>query len=284
MPTITRPDGAVIYYETYGSGYPLLLLAPGGVNSEIGMWERSLINPIREFADEFMLIAMDQRHAGESWQAPPTFSYDDTAADQLAVLDAVGVERAHVWGGCIGVAYVLRLIHDAPQRISAGIGQDPVGRDATNSVGTFTAMFQPTITNAQQDGVANVIRAAEANPLFVQNNAAGPFARRIVSDPAFRAELEAMTAGEYIRTVEDFAGGMWPPHPPLFTVNKEWLATCAVPLLILPGSDPFHPTGVSHYICMEAPQARCLDVECRAPEKVQDTIKSIRAFMGAYAA
>ena len=36
------------------------------------------------------MIGMDQRHAGESWQAPPEFSYELAVGDQLAVLDAVG--------------------------------------------------------------------------------------------------------------------------------------------------------------------------------------------------
>ena len=40
MPDITRPDGAIIHYETFGAGPAVLLIAPGGVNSEIGMWAR----------------------------------------------------------------------------------------------------------------------------------------------------------------------------------------------------------------------------------------------------
>ena len=37
MPTISRPDGSTIHYEVFGSGYPLLLIAPGGVSSEIAL-------------------------------------------------------------------------------------------------------------------------------------------------------------------------------------------------------------------------------------------------------
>ena len=111
------------------------------MNSEIAAWEQfSVINPIAEFARDFMVIGMDQRHAGGSWSAPTTFSYDLTVADQLAVLDDLGLESAHVWGGCIGVCYFLRLIREAPDRISAAVGQDPVGLDETNSVDVFTAM------------------------------------------------------------------------------------------------------------------------------------------------
>jgi pimeloyl-ACP methyl ester carboxylesterase len=65
MPTLER-DGATIYYEETGSGFPILLLAPGGLNSAIPFWYRQPMNPIEEFSNEFRVIAMDQRNAGKS--------------------------------------------------------------------------------------------------------------------------------------------------------------------------------------------------------------------------
>ena len=284
MPDITRPDGAIIHYETFGSGPPVLLIAPGGVNSEIGIWRGSEIDPITTFADEFTLIAMDQRHAGKSWQVPPTFSYDLAWQDQLAVLDDAGVERAQVWGGCIGVGYLLRLIQEAPERITGAVGQDPVGLDHTNSLDVFNAMFQPTLALAREKGTFEVIQAAIRNSLFFQANAGGPFARRLSAEPAFRATLRDMSAEEYVGLVEEFASAIWPDCPPYFTVSEEWLRGCPAPLLILPGSDAFHPTGVSEKICAEAPDARCLDVDCRSAEKLAATTDTIRAFLREHAA
>jgi pimeloyl-ACP methyl ester carboxylesterase len=279
MPEIERPDGAVIHYEVFGSGFPLLLIAPGGVNSQIGFWERSAINPIKELAESFMVIGMDQRHAGRSPAPAIAFSYDQTAADQLAVLDAVGVQRAHVMGGCIGCAHALRLIHEAPDRSAAAVLQDPVGLDETNSLGTFYAMFDETMRLARAEGVEAVVRAAQENPLFVVNNAAGPFAQRLHDDPAFRDEVRGMTVERYVALIVRFRDGIWPANPPLFTVSKDWLRNCPAPLLVLPGSDPFHPTGIAHLICRTAPQATCLDVDCRSPEKRAATIAAIRDFL-----
>jgi pimeloyl-ACP methyl ester carboxylesterase len=279
MPDIERPDGAVIHYETVGSGYPLLLFAPGAVNSEIGFWEHGAINPMQSFADDFMVIGMDQRHAGASYTAPLTFSYDDVVADQLAVLDDLGIERAHVWGGCIGVAYITRIIHDAPQRISAGVGQDPVGLNETNSLDVFMAMFQPTIDLARSEGTAAVVQRALVNPIFILNNEAGPYGHRLKADADFRAEIEALSAEQYVAHVEAFASGMWPDAPPYFTVSEEWMATCDTPLMILPGSDHFHPTGIAERICRETKQATCLDVDCRSDAKLSDTIETVRAFL-----
>jgi pimeloyl-ACP methyl ester carboxylesterase len=55
-----------IYYEEHGDGFPLLLLAPGGMNSTVDAWARVQLNPIADYAGDFRLIAMDQRNAGRS--------------------------------------------------------------------------------------------------------------------------------------------------------------------------------------------------------------------------
>ena len=279
MATVTRPDGAVIHYETWGDGFPLLLIAPGGVSSQIDFWRHTALDPIEEFDDDFRVIAMDQRHAGESWQAPPEFSYELATGDQLAVLDAVGAARAHVWGGCIGVAHLLRLIRAAPERIAAGVGQDPVGLDGTNSLATFTAMFEPTIALARAEGPAAVVASAEADPLFSRNNAGGPLAPRLRHDPAFRQQIRALSVDAYVALTERLADGYWPDVPPYFTVPEQWIPECSTPLLILPGSDAFHPTSIAERICAEAPHARCLDLDCRSPAKLPATIEAIRAFL-----
>lgn len=136
MPTIER-DGATIYYEVSGSGFPLLLLAPGGLNSAIPFWHRMTLNPITAFADEFQVIAMDQRNAGQS--SGPLVTEDGWtmyAADQLAVLDHLGIDRALVIGCCIGCSFILELAERAPERIVAGVMMQPIGLDDSNP-GTF---------------------------------------------------------------------------------------------------------------------------------------------------
>ncbi|MFN0095586.1 MAG: alpha/beta fold hydrolase [Dehalococcoidia bacterium] len=281
MPTISRPDGATIYYEVHGSGYPLLLIAPGGVSSQVEFWRRGAINPITAFASDFQVIAMDQRFAGRSPAPAGAFSYDDCIADQLAVLDAVGVPRAHVMGGCIGCAHIWRLIATAPERVTAAVAQDPVGLDHTNSLGTFYAMFNETMRVARAEGVASVVAAAQRDPLFVTNNAAGPFSARLATDEAFRDEVRKMTVESYVALVIRFRDGMWPPNPPYFTVSEEWMKACPAPVLVLPGRDPFHPTSIAEQVCRDAPKGRCLPVDCREPANVAATVEEIRAFLKA---
>src|SRR5579884_2536087 len=72
MAFLERGSGAKqvrLHYEEHGtpSGFPLLLMAPGGMNSTIGNWARlAVFNPLELYANDFRMIAMDQRNSGES--------------------------------------------------------------------------------------------------------------------------------------------------------------------------------------------------------------------------
>lgn len=279
MPTIQRPDGAVIHYEVYGSGYPLLLIAPGGVSSEISFWRRGPIDPIRDFSDDFQVIAMDQRHAGESFAPAVPFSYEQTSGDQLAVLDAIGAQRAHLMGGCIGCAHIWALTQAAPDRISAIVAQNPVGLDGTNNLGVFYKMFDDTMRAARAEGMEAVVRAAMENPSFMMNNVGGPFAPRIAADKAFREEIRKMRVEAYVALIVRFRDGVWPEQEPFFTATEEWMRNVQQAIIVLPGSDAFHPTAVAHRICQLAPNAICLDVDCREPGNLQATIERVRTFL-----
>ena len=135
MATVERVDGTSLYFEEYGSGYPILLLAPGGLDSKISMWERATINPLERLSGDFRLIAMDQRNAGRSRGPLPEDPWSTYAEDQLAVADALALNTFHLFGCCIGGSYVLRFAHDFPDRVTAAIAEQPMGLNASNQNG-----------------------------------------------------------------------------------------------------------------------------------------------------
>jgi pimeloyl-ACP methyl ester carboxylesterase len=141
MPWFGRSE-TTIYYEDHGHGFPLLLLAPGGMNSTVEMWERAAIDPLARFGADFRLIAMDQRNAGRSTGpldvADPWGSF---VGDQLALLDHLGVGSFHAMGCCIGGSYILRLIQQAPARVVAAVLEQPIGIVAGNAH-LFDAMWR----------------------------------------------------------------------------------------------------------------------------------------------
>ena len=134
MPTLKLSD-AEIYYEETGAGYPVLLFAPGGMRSNAAMWHAPAAGPPRVWSDwtevlarNYRVIAMDQRNAGRSKGAiAASHGWHTYAADQVALLDHLRIERCHTLGGCIGSSYCLKLIEAAPGRTSAAVLQNPIG-------------------------------------------------------------------------------------------------------------------------------------------------------------
>ena len=90
--------------------------------------DRAAFNPLTVYAEDFHLVAMDQRNAGSS-SAPldvddPWGSYVD---DQLRIMDHLGLESFHVLGCCIGCSHALRLAQRAPGRVTAAVLEQPIG-------------------------------------------------------------------------------------------------------------------------------------------------------------
>lgn len=127
--------------EEYGDGFPILVLAPGGMNSTSAAWSRFPWNPLEDLAGNFRLIGMDQRNAGDS-RAPIRSSdgWDVYAEDHLSLLEHLGIEQFHILGSCIGAAYALRLMQRIPERIVSAVLQQPIGFDGGNRDG-FLNMF-----------------------------------------------------------------------------------------------------------------------------------------------
>lgn len=140
MATFER-DGIELYYEEHGEGFPVFLIAPGGMRSAVSFWEGTPWNPIDQLKDSYRVIAMDQRNA--TAQSPGPISGDDGwetfAEDQLALLDHLGVDKFHVQGMCIGGPYIMGLIDAAPDRVASATVFQSIGRD--NNQQEFYDMF-----------------------------------------------------------------------------------------------------------------------------------------------
>ena len=235
MPTFKHGDVS-LYYEEYGSGYPLLLFAPGGMRSSIEFWSKSPFDPTKEFASDFRVIAMDQRNAGKS-SAPINAidGWETYTADHLALLDHLGIKQCHVMGGCIGSSYCLGLIKAAPERVSAAVLQNPIGLSPRNRE-MFNAMF---------DGWAEAL-----NKERPRLDAAG-----------LREFRDRMYGTDFV-----------------FNVSREFVRSCKTPMLILCGSDDYHPTATSKEIAALAPNAQLVE-NWKTPDVVGATVKRVREFL-----
>ena len=110
MPT-AKVNNIQLYYEEQGHGEPLLLIM--GLGASITGWSEQ----IPTFSREFRVIAFDNRGAGRSDKPAVRYTITLFADDTAGLMDALGIESAHVYGQSMGgfIAQELALRH--PQRV-----------------------------------------------------------------------------------------------------------------------------------------------------------------------
>ena len=123
-----------IRYNVTGAGFPLLLIAGGGLNSVFANFfnGRSPFDVIGEFGDEYQCISMDLRNAYSGQSTGPLEvdrPWDSHTDDQLGLMDHLGIDEFMVMGFCIGGPFIWNLLERAPERIRAAVIAQPVGFD-----------------------------------------------------------------------------------------------------------------------------------------------------------
>ena len=138
MAVFSRGD-VHIHYEIQGTGFPVLMFAPGGMQSARSFW-RANPWPIEALYPHFRVILMDQRNAGDS--SAPISASDGWAIytnDHIALLDHLAIEKTHLLGGCIGGPYSMGVIQRDPQRVASAVLQQTIGVE--NNQDLFFEMF-----------------------------------------------------------------------------------------------------------------------------------------------
>lgn len=129
-------DGAQIWYATYGSGAPVLLLHGGlGHSGNWGYQVPALIS------SGYRVVVIDSRGHGRSTRDMRPYTYELMASDVLAVMDALNLERAALVGWSDGACTALILADKSPARV-AGVFFFACNMDPS---GTKEIEFGPTI-------------------------------------------------------------------------------------------------------------------------------------------
>jgi pimeloyl-ACP methyl ester carboxylesterase len=243
MPVLNIRDGE-IYYEVHGSGFPLMIFAPGGLRSELAFWRHSpsdpsapavWMDPMTVLSQKYRVVAMDQRNAGRS--RAPIFASDDWhvyASDHLALANHLGLDRFHIMGGCIGASFCLTLCEVAPSRIASAVLQNPIGHADNRDV--FANLVQ---------GWAKGMREQH----------------REIAEHVLKNFADNMFGGDFV-----------------FSVYREFVRQCQTPLLVMPGDDPPHPQAIGEEIIELAPNAEALR-QWKGPEHLPVAIERVTAFL-----
>ena len=234
-----------LHYQETGSGFPLLLIAGGGLNSTIA----GLSNPfdaIGEFKGEYRCIAADLRtaNAGQSY-GPLEIDrpWDAFSDDHLGVMDHLGIDKFMVMGFCIGGPLIWNLLKRAPNRVVAAVLAQPSG-------------WRPEMPTLSYD-----TNMAGWGPDFVKRH----------------PEIT-------MATVDKFLTKMYRNNPDfVITVNRDFVKSCQTPVLILPDDIPAHPYKVAMEAAMLAPKAEVSMFPWKEPkERIPLAVRQIRSFLRAH--
>jgi len=236
-----------IQYEEAGSGFPLLLVSGGGLNSTIALLKRGRpFNAIEEFKGEYRCVFSDLRNANGGQSSGPLEidrPWDAYTDDHIGVMDHLGIDKFMVMGFCIGGPLVWNLLKRAPDRIVAAVLAQPSG-------------FRPELPNHSYEN--NI-------------NGWGPeLAKR---RPDITMEMVDKFLTKMYRTNPDF----------VWTVTRDFVRNCRTPVLILPDDTPPHPYAVAMEAAMLAPKAEVSMFPWKEPkERIPLAVRQIRSFLRAH--
>ena len=129
-----KGDVRIRYLDTGGSGFPLLIIPGGGLNSTItGLINSHPFNAIDEFKNEFRCITCDLRNANAGESTGPLEvdrPWDAFTDDHIGVMDHLGIDKFMVLGFCIGGPFIWNLLERAPNRVVAAVTAQPSGYPA----------------------------------------------------------------------------------------------------------------------------------------------------------
>jgi pimeloyl-ACP methyl ester carboxylesterase len=237
-----------IHFEEAGSGFPLLLIAGGGLNSTIAGFSGPLspFNPIETFKAEYRCIAADLRNANAGQSSGPLEidrPWDSYTDDHLGLMDHLGIEKFMVLGFCIGGPFIWNLLKRAPNRIVAAVLAQPSGS------------------------------RPELRDYFYDNNSKnwGP-------------ELVKRRPDVTMDQVDKFLTRMYRTNPDfVFTVTRDFVRQCQTPVLVLPDDVPAHPYAVAMETAMLAPNAEVSMFPWKEPkDRIPLAVRQIRSFLRAH--
>jgi pimeloyl-ACP methyl ester carboxylesterase len=164
MAFVETDDGARLYVEETGRGYPILFI------HEFAGDHRSWGPQVRHFAPHFRCITYAARGYPPSDVPTDASSYSQqhAVADALAVLDDLSITRAHVVGLSMGGFCALHLALQRPDRVrtlvaaSIGYGAEPSRENA------FREECERTALALLNDGTAEVARWYSVGPTRIQ--------------------------------------------------------------------------------------------------------------------
>ena len=249
-------DGIDTYYETYGSGSPILMFAPGGFDATIDKWRVASawtgIDAIKAFAAEHTIIVYDRRECGRSGGRVERLSWASYTRQGKSLLDHLKIDTAWVMGGCMGCSVALAFGVHYPEMTRGLLLHWPVGgyRWKVNSRERFMRHYN----FAKQNGLKGLVDRAQGGKSFWMDPESGPWATAIARDSGFADRFAAQSLERYLGIILTSGRSLFDRDTAPGAEPEEVMGVTA-PALIIPGDDPSHATSGAHYLRELLPKA-----------------------------
>ena len=243
-------DGISTRYEVVGEGPPLLMFAPGGFDariekwSDLGVYQR--IRLLDHLPPHFTCILFDRRENGQSGGRVERIGWDHYVAQGAGLLDHLGIERAHLMGGCMGCCPVTAFAASLPHRVRSMVLYWPVGGAPYRISGH--QRFARHLAFAEENGLQAVVDLALSHDKnFSADPRIGPWGQPIRNSGDFATAFAALDLARYLLTVRAMYQGLIDRDTAPGT-EPEALLSLDIPTLIVPGADSSHATSAARYL------------------------------------
>ena len=254
-------DGIRTRYEVRGRGTPLLMFSPGGFDATLDKWSSLGVygktGMLDRLQDEYACIVFDRRETGESGGRVERIGWHDYVEQGRGLLDHLGIERAHLMGGCMGCAPVVGFGVAHPARVLSLVLYWPVGGARYRINGQ--QRFAIHLAFVQQHGLVEVVALARASgKSFGEDPRGGPWAAVLRSDAAFAEAYAQHDLERYKLVVAGMARGLF-DRDTAPGAEPEDMLRLDVPALVVPGRDASHATSAARYLEECLPHAEYWD-------------------------
>lgn len=261
MPTVSI-DGITTRYDVTGSGPPLLMYSPGGFDATVEKWSSlgvySKTKPIDHLSKHYTCIMFDRRECGQSGGRVERVTWQHFVRQGTGLLDHLGIDKAHVMGGCMGVSPAVAFGIAHPERTASMVLMWPVGGARYRLSGH--QRFAVHIGYVHNHGLADVIELAKSSPKsFGEDPRRGPWGSVIRIDPEFAAQYERMDVERYKVLVAGMARTLI-DRDTAPGAEPEDMLRCDIPALVIPGNDAAHATSAARYLHECLPKSEYWDV------------------------
>jgi len=263
-------DGIRTRYEVLGDGPPILMYAPGGFDAALEKWRTQGVYERVKLLDHLpkkhRCIVFDRRECGQSGGRVEPITWAHYVRQGKGLLEHLGIERAHVMGGCMGVSCAIAFGVMHPQATLSLLLWWPVGgaKYRIKAHQRFAEHLAYVGAHGLDGAVAHVQKEGKA---FNADARGGPWASVIRTDPAFARDFSRQDATRYKEIVARMAKTLF-DRDTSPGAEPEELLRLGIPALVVPGRDESHATSAARYLEECLPKSQYWDV---LPEQQSET-------------